>query len=186
MKASKSIKSKQILLSALVALVLIAGYYRWTKDLRFETMPVTSDAVPKIETSTDDGELSEDNNVDANTADYFEKSKYDRDYARSEAIAVLNQLYDEEISEEQRDENEKEIAKNVEISQTETTIENLIISKGFKNCIVFIEDNSVNVVVQADKLDSKSANQIKDIVLSQRFPDKIKIDSAICWLQGIL
>ena len=166
MKASKSIKSKQILLSALVALVLIAGYYRWTKDSGFETMPVTSDAVPKIETSTDGSEISKDNGVGAETADYFEKSKYDRDYARSEAIAVLNQLYDEEISEEQRDKNEKEIAKNVELSQTETTIENLIISKGFKNCIVFIEDNSVNVVVQADNLDSKSANQIKDIVLS--------------------
>lgn len=163
MKASKSIRSKQILLSALVALVLIAGYYRWTKDAGLEAMPVVSDTVPKIETES---ENESEKNVKEN-ADFFEKSKYDRDYARSEAIAVLNQLAEEDISEEDRKNNEKEISENVKISQTETTIENLVISKGFKNCVVFIEDNGINVVVQAEKLDSKSVNQIKDIILSQ-------------------
>jgi len=146
-----------------VALVLIAGYYRWTKDTGLESMPVVSDAVPKIETGT---ENDSQNNVKAN-ADFFEKSKYDRDYARSEAIAVLNQLSEENISEEDRKNNERVISENVKIGQTETAIENLVISKGFKNCVVFIEENAINVVVQAEKLDSKSVNQIKDIVLSQ-------------------
>ena len=155
MKASKSIKSKQILLSGLVALVLIAGYYRWTKDTSFETAPVVSDTLPQ---DVSDISIEED---------FFEKSKYDRDFARSEAIAVLNQISDENISEEKKEENEKEIAKNVEKSQKETAIENLVISKGFKNCVVFMEDDGINVVVQAEKLDSKSANQIKDIVLNQ-------------------
>lgn len=164
MKASKSIKSKQILLSALVALVLIAGYYRWTKDSTLETLPVTGDVLPKIET---DGDGNENAGISADDADFFEKSKYDRDLARSEAIAVLNQLSEENTSSESREKNEKQISENVEKSQKETTIENLIISKGFENCVVFMEDSGINVVVKADKLDSKSANQIKDIVLSQ-------------------
>lgn len=164
MKASKSIKSKQILLSGLVALVLIAGYYRWTKDSGLDTLPVASDTLPKIETES---EFNEDNEHTLEEADFFEKSKYDRDFARSEAIAVLNQLSEENTSEDERIKNEKEISDNLEKSQTETVIENLVISKGFKNCVVFIEDSGINVVVQAEKLDSKSANQIKDIVLSQ-------------------
>ena len=116
-------------------------------------------------------------------ADFFEKSKYDRDFARSEAIAVLNQISDENISEEKKEENEKEIAKNVEKSQKETAIENLVISKGFKNCVVFMEDDGINVVVQAEKLDSKSANQIKDIVLNQTDfkASQVRISSKLKW-----
>lgn len=163
MKASKSIKSKQILLSVLVALVLIAGYYRWTKDAALETLPVTNDAIPKIE--TDSGE--ETDNVLSEDADFFEKSKYDRDLARSEAIAILNQLSEETVSDEEKANNEKRISDNVEKSQKEAAIENLVISKGFENCVVFIEDSGINIVVKADLLDSKSVNQIKDIVLSQ-------------------
>lgn len=156
MKASKSIKSKQILLSALVALVLVAGYYRWTKDTAVETVPVVSDAVPD-----DSGEkvISED-------ADFFEKSRYDRDLARSEAIAVLNQLSEENISDAERQKNEKNISENIEKSQQETTIENLVISKGFDDCVVFIDDGGINIVVKKESLDSKSVNQIKDIVLN--------------------
>ena len=171
MKASKSIKSKQILLSALVALVLIAGYYRWTKDSLTETLPVAVDTLPESENKsqkdTETKSETEKTTAEEEKADYFEKSRYERDLARSEAIAVLNQMSEENQSDETRRKNEKEISDNIKKTQQETSIENLIISKGFKNCVVFIEDSAVNVVVKADKLDSKSANQIKDIVLSQ-------------------
>lgn len=159
MKASKNIKGKQILLSGLIALVLVAGYYRWTVNKTDEVMPVSVDT------------LSEENvggeKTFSNKADFFEKSKYDRDYARSEAIALLNQISEENISEEERKKNQEEVSKNVEKTQTETAIESLIISKGFENCVAFVDDNGISVVVKAEKLDSKSANQIKDIILSQ-------------------
>lgn len=164
MKASKSIKSKQIMLSALVALVLVAGYYRWTKDAQ-DTVPVTGDTLPKIETNGK--ENAENSETASEEADFFEKSKYDRDLARSEAIAALNQLSEEDISEEEKAKNEEIVSANMEKSQKEAAIENLVIAKGFENCVVFIEDSGISVVVKADSLDSQSANQIKDIVLGQ-------------------
>lgn len=159
MKASKNIKGKQILLSGLIALVLVAGYYRWTINQNDEALPVS---VGRLDVEEDGTKSTFNNN-----ADYFEKSKYDRDYARSEAIALLNQMSEENISEEDRKKNEEKISKNVEKSQTETAIESLILSKGFENCVAFVDDDGISVVVKAEKLDSKSANQIKDIILSQ-------------------
>ena len=59
MKNSKNVKGKQILLSALVALVLIAGYYRWSIDSG-KAVQVSGDAIPKIDVA-DKGKASDNN-----------------------------------------------------------------------------------------------------------------------------
>ena len=43
-------------------------------------------------------------------------------------------------------------------------IENLIISKGFSDVVVFINESSVNVVVKADSLSTDQVAQIQNIV----------------------
>ena len=168
MKSSKSIKSKQLLLSGLVALVLIAGYYRWTLDTDEGVVPVISDAVPenteieKIETL--DSDITE--SVDAKLS-YFEKSKYDRDLKRSQSVASLQEIVDSEEEEEKKEEIKKEISNVAKRAEKESVLENLIISKGFEECVVFMDDGSLSIVVKADTLDEKKVNQIKDIVLSK-------------------
>ena len=43
--------------------------------------------------------------------------------------------------------------------------ENLIITKGFKNCVIFVNENSVNVVVEAEeKLDKDDVAKIQNII----------------------
>lgn len=173
MKSSKSIKSKQLLLSGLVALVLIAGYYRWTLDAEKSVVPVMSDAVPENTQIEEIEKIEKIEMVNPDTTEYeeqlsyFEKSKYDRDLKRSQTVSSLQEIVDSEEEEEKKEETRKEISDAAKRAEKESVIENLIISKGFENCVVFMEDDSVSIVVKADTLDEKKVNQIKDIVLSK-------------------
>lgn len=218
MKASKNIKGRQILMSGLVALVLIAGYYRWTTDTGDKSRPVASDALPKeaenalskeaegksekaegvkkIEVNGGDKENKE--NADGNSGNssdneasatsgseengemsYFERSKYERDLNRSEALAMLQET-NEGSSEEEKKRLQEKITAAAARSESEGIIEKLVISKGFKDCVVFMDDNVIDIVVDADKLEAKSANQIKDIVLSHTDykPQQIRISTS--------
>ena len=49
----------------------------------------------------------------------------------------------------------------------ESNIENLILAKGFADCIAFIDGDSCSVVVQAEALQSQESLQILQIVTSQ-------------------
>ncbi|MFQ7027139.1 MAG: SpoIIIAH-like family protein [Acutalibacteraceae bacterium] len=63
---------------------------------------------------------------------------------------------------------------------TETNIENLVKSKGFVDCVAFIQNGACNVVVQKDgEFASADAIAIKDIVVAQAkiSADKITIVS---------
>lgn len=227
MKASKNIKGRQILMSGLVALVLIAGYYRWTTDTGNQSRPVASDALPKeaenalskeaegksekaegvkkIEVNGGNKENadgknktegknktvgnsgnSSDNEASATSGSeengemsYFERSKYERDLNRSEALAMLQET-NEGSSEEEKKRLQEKITAAAVRSESEGIIEKLVISKGFKDCVVFMDDNVIDIVVDADKLEAKSANQIKDIVLSRTDykPQQIRISTS--------
>ena len=68
------------------------------------------------------------------------------------------------ISQEQKAISEQEIAK---INQTKNAImiaENLISTKGFENNVVFVNDESVNVVVKAEDLGTEQIAQIQNII----------------------
>jgi len=171
MKSSKKVKSKQLLLSALVALVLIAGYYRWTIDESGASVPVVKETLPSdsVSEDVDNKELAagiiEDESEEE--MDYFSKAKYDRDFARSEAVSSLKEISDSDSKNEIRKDAEEKISDAAVRSEKENIIEKLVISKGFKDCVVFMDDDVLSVVVKADNLESKAVNQIKDIVLSQ-------------------
>ena len=165
MKNSKSIKGKQILLLGLVALVLVAGYYRWTVDTGGETVPVISESISDEIEKIDIEENNKENNEE--NMNYFEKSKYDRDLKRSEAISLLQNAAENDTDGEISKDAEKKITEAAVRSEKESIIENLIISKGFNDCVVFMDDDIINIVVEAESLDIKSVNQIKDIILTQ-------------------
>ena len=68
------------------------------------------------------------------------------------------------ISQEQKAISEQEIAK---INQTKNAImiaENLISTKGFENNVVFVNDESINVVVKAEDLGTEQIAQIQNII----------------------
>lgn len=156
-KKLNGIRSKQILVSALAVLVIVAGYYRWTTD-RTDTVTVTNDALP-----AEEGESVAVSEQDS--ADYFSKARYERDCARSEASELLK--VSAEGDTETSAEAAEKLARYADITEKETAIENLVKSKGYADCVAFVDDDGVRVVVKSEKLDADGVAQIKDIVIEK-------------------
>ena len=117
--------------------------------------------------------------TDVNT--YFAQARLERQKSRDASQELVQKVLDDTTA----DENTKTEAANQasEISQnivTETNIENLVKSKGFVDCVAFIQNGACNVVVQKDgEFASADAIAIKDIVVAQAkiSADKITIVS---------
>lgn len=104
---------------------------------------------------------------------------------RQKSRDASQELVQKVLDDTTADESTKTEAANqaAEISQnivTETNIENLVKSKGFVDCVAFIQNGACNVVVQKDgEFASADAIAIKDIVVAQAkiSADKITIVS---------
>lgn len=100
--------------------------------------------------------------------DYFAKAKLTKVKTRDESIeTIATILNDEKLKEE-----DKQKATDTAISLTntmevESRIENLIKSKGFEECIVYLNNDSASVVVKTEGLNADLATQIKNIVLAE-------------------
>ena len=55
-------------------------------------------------------------------------------------------------------------AKNIE---KEAAIENMVIAKGYSDCVAFMDDSGIRVVVKADSLEAEGVAQIKDIIVGE-------------------
>ena len=69
-----------------------------------------------------------------------------------------------EISAEQKAIAQNEIIKINNQKNAIMIMENLITTKGFKDVVIFINQESVNVVVKADKLNTEDVAKIQNIV----------------------
>ena len=163
-KLFKGIRGKQILVSGLAVLVMVAGYYRWTVEQNAKSVAVMNEAQPSDETV--DKISTEDNQ--SGMTDYFAKARYDRDCARSEAAELLK------VSNTEGENSEELATKNIELLETyaknmekETAIENMVIAKGYRDCVAFVDDTGVRVIVKSDSLQAEGVAQIKDIVVQQ-------------------
>ncbi len=98
---------------------------------------------------------------------YFDNARYSRSKNRSDAVAVLNEL----ISNTDADASSRKLAAETvasyaKITENEAAIENLILSKGYEDCIVFLTGDTASVVIETLGLEPYEAAQIMDIVAS--------------------
>ena len=104
---------------------------------------------------------------DAAADEYFANARLNRQQARDSALTMLQ----DSVAGESVDAASKELV-NLAIQTmadstvTEAQIENLIVAKGYKNCVAFIGEESVSVVVQAagEELTAVDTARITDIV----------------------
>lgn len=161
----KSVRSKQILIAGLAVLVAVAGYYRWTVEKNPDSVTVMNNS---IEPQADNENIPELAVPENEYTDYFAKARYERDCARTEAaelLAVSTQNNDNDS--EQNQKNAEKLAQYAKNTEDETTIENMIIAKGYSDCVAFIDDDGVRVVVKTDALDADGVAKIKDIIIEQ-------------------
>lgn len=130
-------------------------------------------------TVTKDTKLDETNAVTLDeTNTVFLESKLNIDTERSKIISLLTEIIeDEDINEVSKSKAIDDKIKIIDYMNKEKVIENLLKTKMYKDFIVIITDNSVNVTVGIEKLNKSDLAKILDIVMREtnRPLDQIKI-----------
>lgn len=126
---------------------------------------VTNNTVNNIineETVYTNSETTKDNK---DNDEYFSKSKLERDKMYSQMLETYEKVLNSSNSlETQRQSATEEIKK---INNTKNSImicENLILIKGFENCVIFVNGASVSVIVEEDELSVEEVAQIQNII----------------------
>lgn len=96
---------------------------------------------------------------------YFVSSKLERTTMYSQIIENYQKILENQnVSAEQKAIATQEISK---VNQTQNAImitENLLLAKGFDKCIIFVNDQSISVVIGKEKLEQDEIAQIQNIV----------------------
>lgn len=185
----KILKRNQLIILVISLMLITAGYLNFTSNYNntIATMQVaelgdatlvssnnviTNESIENV--SIEDNALVENNDIiEENTIEtavvdnnqYFINSKLERDSMYSQILETYQEIYnDASITSEQKAEAMKEI---VNVNNTKNAImivENLIVAKGFKNIVIFVNSNSISVVVDAEELKPEQVAQIQNII----------------------
>ena len=114
--------------------------------------------------------------------DYFAPARLSRKQARDTAIGMLQEAQvDENAAEDVLNEASRTLQVLAAYTVAESQIESLVVAKGYADCVVFMGEETVSVVVSdPDGLDAVDVARIKDIVVSETgcAPEQIKIMEA--------
>lgn len=107
---------------------------------------------------------------ESDTDDYFAAARLSRQEARDEALSMLQSTVDDpNAAAEVVASAGESIEAMAAVTLTESEIEGLVTAKGYTDCVAYIGDNSVSVVVASPEGDLQAADvaKITDIVLGQ-------------------
>ena len=101
---------------------------------------------------------------------YFTEERLNRQRARDSALTILKDLSAQEnLSDEERRKANDEISSLAAQALTEAKIEGLVVAKGFADCVTYINESGVSVVVAPQDLGLTATDvvKIKDIVVGE-------------------
>lgn len=96
---------------------------------------------------------------------YFTSSKLERNNMYSESLESYQEIYNNPNA--TGDSKKDAIERINKINSTKNSImiaENLIIAKGFKDVVIFVNEGSISVVIKAEELKQEEVAQIQNIV----------------------
>lgn len=166
-----------VVLFVCVALYLSWSYNRGTvEELMGEDVYVdvsdTGDVPslePEILVETNDGSDLVNDSIEQSSG-YFTEERLNRQIARDSALTILKELSDKEnLSEDERVKANNEISELAAHALTEAKIEGLVVAKGFTDCVAYINESGISIVVAPvdQGLTATDVVKIKDIVLSE-------------------
>ena len=128
-----------------------------------------------------DGGLADGGSAPASS--YFDTARLSRQQSRDNALSLLREASAQDnVEQGALDDANRAIQTLADYSMLEGQIENLVVAKGYADCVAFMGENSISVVVSAaeDGLQTEDVAKIKDIVLSETSytTDQIKIMEA--------
>lgn len=165
-------------LTALTVLLFVAAavYFNWSYNNQFgradADMVMAEDVAMEkagIKQEEDSGQDAESSESAEPVSDYFAEARLTRQQSRDEALNLLESASAAEgASQETIDAAMNAISVMATDSMTETRIENLLLAKGYADCVVYITGESISVAVPAssDGLTPAQVAVITDVVTS--------------------
>ena len=188
----KVLKRNQIVISVIAVMLIAAGYMNYTTNIKqtLDTAALTDsekyaglgDATLVSSSNVDEENKIEENKIEENKIEenqvqtsvkadedqelqYFAESRLEREKMYSQMIESYQKiLQNTAISEAQREIAQNEIKKINDIKNSIMIAENLIKNKGIEDVIIFINGESVNIIVKANDLSQEQIAQVKNIV----------------------
>lgn len=122
-------------------------------------------------TNTQTNTTTEQNNTNttistnADTQNYFTSSKLEREKMYSQMIQSYQKILEStSITAEQKAISQQEVTKINDTKNAIMIAENLLSTKGFTNSVIFVNDASVSIVVEAQTLTTEQIAQIQNII----------------------
>ena len=113
------------------------------------------------------GDLQEGTGTAQTSNSYFAAARLNRQQARDSALALLQEASASESADQAaKDEANAAIQTMADYTVTEAQIENLVVAKGYTDCVAFISNDSISVVVEIPgaELAAEDTAKIMDIV----------------------
>ena len=108
---------------------------------------------------------------------FFIETRLERDKKRSEMISNLNEIINNNnTGQDLRDQAQSMKLNLITSTEREMMIESMVMAKGFRDVVVYLSDQSINIVVQSEGLNSTDVAKIVDIV---RRETQISMDNII-------
>ncbi len=173
----KQVWKRRAVVAAVLMLVGTSVYLNWRYAGTVE------DSGKKVlgQSALVNGETT-DTEVTAAGDDYFATARLSRKQARDTAISMLQEAQvDENATEDVLNEASQTMQVLAAYTVAESQIESLVVAKGYADCVAFMGDDAISVVVSdPDGLDTVDVARIKDIVVSETSytPDQIRIMEA--------
>lgn len=128
-----------------------------------------NDEQNQLENTTSDAEVKH-NSIETSTSnssneDYFTTSKLERNTMYSQMLETYSKVLDSSNSlETQKQSATEEIKKINNLKNSIMICENLIQTKGFKNVVIFVNEESVSVILEAKELSKENVAQVQNII----------------------
>ena len=128
-----------------------------TNTIKNETANTSSNS-----TNTENNTVETNSN---NSNDYFNKSKLERDTMYSQMLETYEKVINSSnASETQKQSATQEITKINNIKNSIMICENLIKTKGFENSVVFVNGESISVIIGVPELSKEQVAQVQNII----------------------
>ncbi len=146
-----------------------------SNDVVAESAPVEVEASPTVDKNS-----ATDVTTEGKSSDYFMNSKLERDKMYSQMIEVYQKVLSNNNSQEaQKQVATEEIQKINNIKNSIMICENLIKTKGFENSVIFVNGESINVIIGTKDLEKEMVTQIQNIIEREMEADSKNIHIAI-------
>ena len=140
------------------------------ENITVENQSSTSNSISEINILennkiADSSAIPTSNDVSKNNKDYFSASKLDRDNMYSQMLETYENILNSNNSlETQKQSSSEEIKKINNVKNSIMICENLIKTKGFDDVVIFVNGESVSVIVEDEQLDKEEVAKVQNIV----------------------